>query len=162
MTPLFAKICTYLSIMVHFTPPALHRSTCFASCRAAASSASSPTQAASAGAAQLSLESKEMRTRASQGMPFADISNTPASRASEHASPTSMSHQGISGVTGIAQSPGSMSHQGSDSAKGIAKSPNGRKSLRRYSQGLENLQQQLQGVMTEGSQIQVGDVSWHD
>ena len=148
--------------MVQLAHRAMQLLTSVGSCRAASPSASSSSQAASAGASQASVESKGQRPRAPQGMPFADISNTPTSRASEHASPKPVSHQGVSGVNGIAKSPSSSSQQDIAGAKGIAKSPNGRKSLRRYSEGLENLQQQLQGVMTEGNQIKVDSVSLHD
>ena len=70
-------------------------------------------------------------------MPFANVTNTPASRAPAAAAPASQdeSHAAFGG-------------------KGLAS----RDTSRRRSQGLEKLQEQLQGVMMEGNQIQVGHV----
>jgi hypothetical protein len=71
-------------------------------------------------------------------VPFANVTNTPASRAHAAATPASQDdpHAAFGG-------------------KGAAS----RDASRRRSQGLESLQEQLQGVMMEGNQIQVGHVT---
>ena len=85
----------------------------------------------------LSSKSRLSSSSVPEAVPFANITNTPASRAPAAAAPASQddSHAAFGG-------------------KGAAS----RDASRRRSQGLENLQEQLQGVMMEGNQIQVGHV----
>ncbi|KAL0046002.1 hypothetical protein WJX82_010977 [Trebouxia sp. C0006] len=81
----------------------------------------------------LSSKSRLSSSSVPEAVPFANITNTPASRAPAAAAPASQddSHAAFGG-------------------KGAAS----RDASRRRSQGLENLQEQLQGVMLEGNQIQ--------
>ena len=90
--------------------------------------------------------SRRHSSSASQGipmMPFANVTNTPASRASAAATPASQDDSRL--ASGIQSIPKAVRSSGDAS--------------RRRSQGLENLQEQLQGVMMEGNQIQVGHVT---
>ncbi len=86
----------------------------------------------------LSSKSRLSSSSVPKAVPFANVTNTPASRAPAAAAPASQddSHAAFGG-------------------KGAAS----RDASRRRSQGLENLQEQLQGVMMEGNQIQVGHVT---
>ncbi|DBA88434.1 TPA: hypothetical protein ACH3X2_004924 [Trebouxia sp. C0005] len=81
----------------------------------------------------LSNKSRLSSSLIPKAVPFANVTNTPASRAPAAAAPASQddSHAVFGG-------------------KGAAS----RDASRRRSQGLENLQEQLQGVMMEGNQIQ--------
>lgn len=85
----------------------------------------------------LSSKSRLSSSSVPEAVPFAIVTNTPASRAPAAAAPASQddSHAAFGG-------------------KGAAS----REASRRRSQGLENLQEQLQGVMMEGNQIQVRHV----
>lgn len=83
----------------------------------------------------LSSKSRLSSSSVPQGLPFGNITNTPASRA---ATPGPADDVRASGTI-----------------KGIPRSGDG---SRRRSQGLEDLQDQLQDVLQEGSKMQVGAV----
>ena len=83
----------------------------------------------------LSSKSRLSSSSVPQGLPFGNITNTPASRA---ATPGPADDVRASGTI-----------------KGIPRSGEG---SRRRSQGLEDLQDQLQDVLQEGSKMQVGAV----
>ena len=80
----------------------------------------------------LSSRSRLSSSSLSQGLPFGNITNTPASRAATPAPTDDL--------------------RASATIKGIPKTGD---ASRRRSQGLENLQEQLQDVLQEGSKMQV-------
>ena len=84
----------------------------------------------------LSSMSRRSSSSASHSLPFANVTNTPASRAPAAAIPASQDESKLSGTVGIPKGSGAGN------------------ASRRRSHGLENLQMQLQGLMSEGNQIQ--------